>query len=216
MNDLDVQFIAVEGVIGVGKTSLAKRLAAMLGGYALLEEVEENPFLPDFYKDSRGYAFQTQIFFLLSRYRQQQRILQSDLFRRPIVSDYMFQKDSIFANITLDDCELDMYNQIFSLMERGLPQPDRVIYLQASIEVLMARIEKRGRPYEADIDPGYLETLAEAYTYFFSHYEGAPVLVVNTNDLDLEKNEKMGRDMYERRVGRRGGKAVCRARGESR
>lgn len=178
-------FVAIEGVIGVGKTSLARGLAELIGGYALLEEVEENPFLGDFYGDRRAFAFQTQIFFLLSRYRQQRALLQRDLFRGPIVSDYMFEKDRVFANINLDDHELDMYNQVFNLMERELSKPDRVVFLQASVEVLIERISRRDRGFERDMDSGYLEALVEAYSYFFAHYHGAPVLVVNAAEVDF-------------------------------
>ncbi|MBM3317284.1 MAG: deoxynucleoside kinase [Candidatus Eisenbacteria bacterium] len=180
-----VRYIAVEGVIGVGKTTLARRFAALLGAYPLLEEVEENPFLAHFYKDRRAHAFQTQIFFLLSRYRQQRALLQRDLFRDVVVSDYMFDKDRIFAHINLDDHELEMYNQIFALMERDLARPDRVVYLQASPEVLLSRVTKRGRVFERDMDPAYLETLAEAYAYFFTHYRGSPVLIVNAAETDF-------------------------------
>jgi deoxyadenosine/deoxycytidine kinase len=191
-----IQFVAIEGVIGVGKTSLARRLADHVGGYTLLEQVEENPFLPDFYNDRRAYAFQTQLFFLLSRYRQLKRYRQRDLFRGPVISDYMFEKDKVFANINLDDHELDMYNQIFSLMERDQPKPDRVVYLQASVDVLMQRIERRGRTFERAMDPEYLATLAEAYNYFFLHYAGAPVLVVNTNELDFTTNHALVADLW--------------------
>lgn len=180
-----VHFIAVEGVIGVGKTTLARRFAELLDGFALLEQVEENPFLSEFYRDRRGYAFQTQIFFLLSRYRQQRALWQRDLFRETIVSDYMFEKDRIFAHINLDDDELDMYNQIFEMMEQKLPHPDRVVFLQTGCDVLLERIGRRGRAFERNIDPEYLEALTEAYSYFFAHYHGAPVLVVNAAENDF-------------------------------
>lgn len=191
-----VNYIAVEGVIGAGKTSLARQLAAVIGGFPLLEVVEENPFLPDFYRQRRAFAFQTQIFFLLSRYRQQRPLLQRDLFHGPIVSDYMFEKDRIFANINLDDHELDMYNQIFGLLERELPRPDRVIFLQAGTEMLLGRIERRGRVFERDMDPEYLEALAEAYAYFFKHYAGAPVLVVNVGEVDFLARPALVADVW--------------------
>lgn len=181
----EVHFIAVEGVIGVGKTTLTQRFAGLLGGFALLEQVEENPFLSDFYRDRRSFAFQTQIFFLLSRYRQQHGLWQRDLFRETIVSDYMFEKDRIFAHINLDDYELEMYNQIFELMEQKLPHPDRVVYLQADCDLLLERIGRRGRAFERDMDPAYLEALCEAYSYFFAHYRGAPVLMVNAAKNDF-------------------------------
>jgi deoxyguanosine kinase len=192
-----IQFVAIEGVIGVGKTSLTRRLADYVGGYTLLEQVEENPFLADFYSDRRSYAFQTQIFFLLSRYRQLKQFQQRDLFRGPVISDYMFEKDKVFANINLDDHELDMYNQIFGLMERDQPKPDRIVYLQASVDLLLQRIERRGRAYERTMDSEYLATLAEAYNYFFLHYAGAPVLVVNTNELDFTKSHALVADLWQ-------------------
>ncbi len=192
-----VHFVAIEGVIGVGKTTLTRRLADYIGGYTLLEQVEENPFLADFYSDRRGYAFQTQIFFLLSRYRQLKRFQQRDLFRGPVISDYMFEKDKVFANINLDDHELDMYNQIFGLMERDQTKPDRIVYLQASVDVLLQRIARRGRSFERAMDPQYLATLAEAYNYFFLHYLGAPVLVVNTNELDFTRDQTLIADLWE-------------------
>lgn len=207
-----VHFVVIEGVIGVGKTSLTQRLADYIGGYTLLEQVEENPFLPDFYRDRRAYAFQTQIFFLLSRYRQQREFLQRDLFRGPVVSDYMFEKDRVFANINLDDFELDMYNQIFTLMERDQPKPDRIVYLQASLDVLLQRIGRRGRFFERDIDPEYLETLSEAYTYFFTRYTGAPVLVVNTNDLDFTSDLSLVADLWRSVVEHRGGTKLYKPR----
>ncbi len=205
-----IHFVAIEGVIGVGKTSLARRLADYVGGYTLLEQVEENPFLPDFYSDRRAYAFQTQVFFLLSRYRQLKRFRQRDLFRGPVISDYMFEKDKVFANINLDDHELDMYNQIFGLMEREQPKPDRIVYLQASLDVILQRIEKRGRAFERGMDTEYLDTLAEAYNYFFLHYAGAPVLVVNTNDIDFTREHALVADLWRTLIEHRRGTVLYR------
>jgi deoxyguanosine kinase len=178
-------FIALEGVIGVGKTTLAGALAAATGARQVLEQVEENPFLAAFYKDRRRFAFQTQLFFLLSRYRQMQAVVQRDLFQSAVVSDYLFQKDRIFASINLSDEEMRLYDQILPLLERDLPKPDRVVFLRADLPVVLTRIEKRGRTFEKGIDPDYLKTLDEAYNYFFFHYRTTPLLVVNTNALDV-------------------------------
>jgi len=182
-------WIALEGVIGVGKTTLARNLSQRLGARLLLEEVEENPFLELFYKDMRRYAFQTQMFFLTSRYRQQCEYVQGDVFYQKTVSDYIFQKDRIFANITLDDRELELYNRIVPVMERDLPRPDLVIYLQASLPVLMQRIHHRGRSYERAMDPEYISTLLEAYNYFFFHYTETPLLVINTNEVNFVRGK---------------------------
>ncbi|MEZ4648944.1 MAG: deoxynucleoside kinase [Candidatus Eisenbacteria bacterium] len=184
------KFLAIEGVIGVGKTTLTRVLAERTGGTTVLEAVEENPFLASFYEDRRRFAFQTQLFFLLSRYRQQMALVQRDLFANAVVSDYLFQKDRIFASINLADAEMELYDQILPLLERDLPRPDRVVYLRADLAVLLSRIEKRGRPFEKRIDPDYLETLREAYDYFFFHYQDAPLLVVNTNEIDVVGNEE--------------------------
>ncbi len=211
----DTRFIAIEGVIGVGKTSLAQRLAQLLGAYALLEEVEENPFLSHFYRDRRTFAFQTQIFFLLSRYRQQRVLLQRDLFRETVVSDYMFEKDRIFAHINLDDRELDMYNQIFALMERELAKPDRVIFLQAAVDVLLERIGRRGRAYERSMDPEYLEALTEAYAYFFAHYQGAPVLVVSAAEVDFVTRPALGGEILQAALALEEGTTLFRPSGRS-
>jgi deoxyguanosine kinase len=178
-------YIAVEGVIGVGKTTLTQALAAATDARSILEPVEENPFLEAFYKDRRRFAFQTQLFFLLSRYRQMMALRQRDLFQNAVVCDYLFQKDRIFAGINLSDEEMVLYDQILPLLERDLPRPDKVVYLRADLPVILKRIERRGRSFERSIDPEYLRVLDEAYTQFFFHYRVTPLLVVNTNLIDL-------------------------------
>lgn len=179
------RYIVVEGVIGVGKTSLTKLLATRASGRLNLEVVEENPFLAKFYHDRSAYAFQTQIFFLLSRFRQQQQLFQHDLFSSTLISDYLFAKDRIFANLNLGDEELALYNQLATILEQRVLKPDLVVYLQARTEVLLQRIHWRGRTFERDIDPGYLDALNGAYSYFFHHYKDSPLLVVNTDNLDF-------------------------------
>ncbi len=182
-------YIAIEGVIGVGKTTLAKIIAERIGAKVKLEEVEQNPFLSKFYEDMRGYAFQTQIFFLLSRYRQQIELKQVDLFSNRVVSDYIFSKDRIFAYINLTDDELMLYEKLFEVLGKDVPSPDIVIYLQASTDVLMERIRKRGRPFEQNMPRDYIETLNRAYNHFFFHYDERPLIIVNTDSLDLPKSE---------------------------
>ena len=169
----------------MGKTSLARLLAERLHARLLLEEPEENPFLEDFYKDPRRHAFATQMFFLVSRYQELSELNQPDLFHEAVVSDYMFQKDRIFANLNLSDRELALYDKIAPVLERDLPTPSLVVYLQASPEVIWNRIQQRGRPYERIMDPKYTATLAEAYNYFFFHFRDAPLLVVNTNEMNF-------------------------------
>jgi deoxyadenosine/deoxycytidine kinase len=191
------RYVAVEGVIGVGKTTLARRLAKSLEAVALLEVVEENPFLSRFYDDPEGYAFQTQIFFLLSRYRQQLELSQRELFAEGVVSDYIFAKDQIFATINLSEEELALYRTIVPLLEARLAKPDLVVYLQATVDVLLERIKRRGRSFEREISRGYLETLSEAYNHFFFHYEETPLLIVNTNEMDLVGSD----EQYERLLG---------------
>jgi len=184
----DPAFLTIEGVIGVGKSTLARLLAERLEARVVEEEVEENPFLEPFYRNRRRYAFSCQIFFLLSRYRQQRALRQPDLFQSRIICDYLFRKDRIFAALNLDEDEMALYDQILPVLERELPRPDRVVYLQASLETLLRRIERRGRPFEKDMDPEYLRALSDAYNSFFFNYEEAPLLVVNTDAIDFVEN----------------------------
>jgi deoxyadenosine/deoxycytidine kinase len=180
--------IAIEGPIGVGKTVLATILAERTGGRLVLEQPQDNPFLPGFYAERRKHAFQAQLFFLLSRYQQQQALLQQDLFNQSTISDYLFAKDRIFAALTLEPAELALYQQVYDHLGPRVARPDLVVYLQARTEVLLARIRKRGRDYERGIDPGYLDALSRAYRDFFFHYEETPLLVVNASDVDFEVN----------------------------
>jgi deoxyguanosine kinase len=185
---MEHRYIVVEGVIGVGKTSLVNILAERFGGRKVLEVVEENPFLSSFYSDREKYAFQTQLFFLLSRFRQQQDLFQQDLFRSLTVSDYLFAKDRIFATLNLSEDELALYERVFEALGPRVTKPDLVIYLQARLDVLQTRIKKRGRDFERRIDAGYLERLTRAYNDFFFHYSETPLLVVNTSDIDFVNN----------------------------
>jgi deoxyadenosine/deoxycytidine kinase len=187
---LRLEYVAIEGVIGVGKTSLAQLLATRFNGRLLLERHDENPFLEDFYRNPRRFAFPTQLFFLLSRYRQQQEIPQRDLFHDLLVADYIFAKDRIFASINLEDRELALYEHIATLLERDVPRPDLVIYLQSSTERVMANIRQRGRAYEKYITEEYLRTLNEAYNQFFFHYSDSPLLIVNATEIDFVNNQE--------------------------
>jgi len=175
----------VEGPIGVGKTSLAKILAGEFHARTLFERVEENPFLPKFYEDPGTYAFQNQIFFLLSRYQQQRELMQQELFRQSTVADYLFAKDKIFASLTLGAEELSLYHQIYQLLDPRIPRPDLVVYLQARPEVLYKRIEKRDKRYERGVTLEYLTEVAQAYNQFFFRYDESPLLVVNTSEIDF-------------------------------
>jgi deoxyadenosine/deoxycytidine kinase len=179
------KYLVIEGPIGVGKTSLAKLMAREFGGRVVLERAEDNPFLKDFYKDPKRFAFQTQIFFLLSRYRQLQELSQIDLFERTTVTDYFFPKDRIFASINLEPSERALYDQIYFLLNPTIPTPDLVIYLQAAPEVLMDRVRHRGLDYEKPLTPDYLEALNQAYNDFFFQYTDSPLLVIQTSEIDF-------------------------------
>ncbi len=186
---MNFKFIAVEGPIGVGKTSLVDFLAERLEARKILESVE-NPFLHDFYQDRPGVAFQCQLFFLLNRFRRQQELAQGNLFRQAVVCDHMFAKDKIFAYLNLNDSELMLYEKLYGLLEEQVPHPDLVIYLQARDEVLMERIRKRERDYEKEISDAYVSELNRAYNYFFFHYNRTPLLVIDTSDIDFVKSQE--------------------------
>ncbi|MBI2964516.1 MAG: deoxynucleoside kinase [Deltaproteobacteria bacterium] len=179
------RYIVVEGPIAVGKTSLAERLAGALGARLVLEEGEENPFLRKFYESPEKYAFATQIFFLLSRYRQQLELAQRDLFEQAVVADYFFAKDQIFARLNLDNDEYLLYQQIYRLLDTRTVRPDLVVYLEARGDVLAKRMRRRDRAYERRIAPAYLERVAEAYRQFFYHYADSPLLVVQSSEIDF-------------------------------
>ncbi|MBI5199169.1 MAG: deoxynucleoside kinase [Nitrospirae bacterium] len=182
------RYIAIEGPIGVGKTSLAKLLAVELDTQTILESSEENPFLSVFYADRKRMAFQTQIFFLLSRYNQQQELFQQDLFNKTTIIDYIFARDRIFAYLNLDNNELALYEQIYSLLHERIPKPDLVIYLSASTDTLLERLESRGRDFEKNISMEYLEEINQSFNRFFFHYSDTPLLVINTSAIDFVKN----------------------------
>jgi len=184
------RYIVIEGPIGVGKTSLAKRLSPEFKARCILESPEENPFLHKFYRDRKKYAFQTQLFFLLNRYQQQREMRQIDLFNQVTITDYLFAKDRIFAYLNLDENELALYQRIFSLLDARIPTPDLVIFLQAKPETLLARIRARDIEYEKEIDIEYLRALSQAYNSFFFHYEESPLLVVDTSEIDFVNKEE--------------------------
>ncbi len=172
--------------MGVGKSTLAHLLAESLGARLVEELPEENPFLRPYYQDRRKHAFQAQLFFLLSRFRQQQALFQQDLFSRSTVAEYLFARDRVFASLTLGSDELALYDRVYELLGPRVVKPDLVVYLQARTDVLLARVRRRGRDYERSIDGTWLEALAKAYNDFFFHYDETPLLVVNVSDLDLE------------------------------
>ena len=184
------RYIVVEGPIGVGKTSLARRLADSFEGDMLLEAAEDNPFLERFYNEPKSAALPTQLFFLFQRARQMQELRQSDMFAPVRVADFLMEKDRLFAQLTLDDDELRLYDQVYASLTLDAPQPDLVIYLQAPVDILQARVQKRGRKFERFIESDYLERLSEAYTRFFHYYTDTPLLIVNATEIDLVNNDQ--------------------------
>ena len=182
------KFLAVEGPIGVGKTSLVDRLAEKFDARKVMENVD-NPFLDAFYRDRAGAAFQAQLFFLLNRYQQQKDLSQSDLFHQLTIADYLFAKDKIFAYLNLDDAELLVYDRLYAMLEASVAKPDLVIYLQASTEVLVERVRRRRREVEAEVSEAYLNEVNKAYNHFFFHYDATPLLVIDTTDIDFVQRE---------------------------
>ena len=206
---IEPRFIAVEGAIGAGKTSLVNLLGKQYGAKMILEDNDTNPFIAKFYQDREAYSFQTQIFFLLNRFNQYLELAQRELFNSVVLIDYLFQRDKIFAQLNLEDHEYRLYEQIFNLIGPKAPNPDLVIFLQASTEVLLERVSKRGRDYESFMDPDYLDSVNKAFNNFFFYYSDTPLLVINTNEIDfVEKkcdleelinkinNHRIGREYY--------------------
>ena len=190
MSNHNLKYIVVEGPIGVGKTSLAQRLADEFGSSLLLEHVEDNPFLERFYQNPREAALSAQLYFLLRRTKQLQEYKQTDIFSPVRVADFLIEKDRLFAQVTLNASEYELYEQVYSHLTIDAPKPDLVVYLQAPVEILLQRIRKRGRGYERLIEAAYLEQLNDAYAKFFYDYEEAPCLIVNASDIDFINNDK--------------------------
>ena len=185
----NLYYIALEGPIAVGKTSLAQLLSKELGARLILEVFEDNPFLAEFYNDPERFGFQTQLFFLLQRYRQQQELRQVDMFQKLLVTDYMFVKDRLFASLNLNEKEMQLYDTVANLLERNVIKPDLVIYLQADTDLLMKNIAKRGRAMEKNITWEYIDALNQVYTEYFFRYQETPLVIINTNNIDFVKNE---------------------------
>ncbi len=188
MNQYD--FIAVEGVIGAGKTSLARLLSERHNARLVLEQFEENPFLPDFYRDRERYAFQTQLAFLASRFKQQEALRNRDLFQEMVISDYLFEKDRIFARLNLSGDEMALYDSIYGIMNSIAAKADLVVFIQSSVDRLMKNIKSRGRPYEKEISRSYIEELNNAYNHFFYHYSRSPLLIINASEIDFVQDEQ--------------------------
>ena len=184
----ELRYIVVEGPIGVGKSALTRLLAEAFKARTLLEKAEENPFLERFYKEGKKFAFQAQVFFLLERFRRQQEIHQPDLFSKGLVSDFLFSRDLVFAYLNLDEDEILLYEKIYKLLDTRIVRPDLVIYLQARTDVLLQRLHRGENPHHRLIPTRYLESLNQAYNAFFFNYKETPLLVVNTNEIDLVRN----------------------------
>ncbi len=198
MRDLTSKYVVIEGPIGVGKTSLSNKLALEWDAELILENVGDNPFLTKFYKNPREVSLQTQLYFLLTRTRQVQGFKQQDIFSKTRVSDFMLQKDRLFAQVTLNNEEYDLYDQLYSYMTVDIPTPDLLIYLQAPINILMKRIKKRGRDFEKYINTQYLERLNSMYLKFFNNYNASPLLIVNAEDIDFVNNESDYKNLLEK------------------
>ena len=183
-------FIAIEGPIGVGKSSLAHKLSQSLDFYEEKEIVDENPFLSDFYEDPERHAFQTQLWFLLQRYQQQQDLRQVDMFQNLVITDYMFVKDRLFASLNLNEKEMSLYDTVANMMERNVIHPDLVIFLQADTGTLMKNISKRGRDIEKNISEDYIDALNQVYNEYFFRYQDTPLVIINTNNIDFVNNHK--------------------------
>ncbi|MEM1271247.1 MAG: deoxynucleoside kinase [Bacteroidota bacterium] len=184
----DLRYVAIEGVIGAGKTSLTRRLSERYNGSTVLEAFDENPFLADFYDEPDRWAFHTQLSFLASRFKQKRALFDRDLFRQVVFSDYTFDKDKIFAHLTLTGDERTLYDTLFNLVEPTIPVPDLVVYLRSSTDRLMANIAKRGRSYELEMKRSYIESLGEAYDYYFDRYDKCPLLIVDSTRIDFVNN----------------------------
>jgi deoxyguanosine kinase len=193
-------YVAVEGPIGVGKTTLVRLLQERMNARLVLENFEENPFLADFYTDRDRYAFQTQIFFLMSRFRQQSELIQPDLFRPSMIADYHLLKDRIFAQLTLSGEELTLYETVYRSLENQILKPDVLIYLHAGQRVLLERIQKRGREFETDFDPEYLMSLSERYQEFFATYDDTPLLAIDTSTLNVPESSSVVEEIYQKVV----------------
>ncbi len=192
----EVKYIAIEGVIGAGKTTLARLVSERIGAKLILEQFAENPFLEKFYEERRIYAYQTQMFFLVNRYKQQEQLTQEDLFAEYIVSDYIFDKDRIFAYLNLSSDEIKLYESIFPLLERDIRKPDLVVFLQSTVDRLMHNIKSRDRKIEKSITRSYIKELSEAYNDFFFKYSNTPLLIVNSSEIDFVNNEEHFEELY--------------------